>query len=94
METVTEFARDEKLKTVAQTRRLLDRLFGSQMEASRRLHFHERSVRWWCQHGAPPHVLEALGRLRRGEISLRWTRQLIRNKRTRRTLNGQRSRRA
>jgi hypothetical protein len=69
------------------------RLFGSQMEASRRLHFHERSVRWWCQHGAPPHVLTALNRLHDGEISLRWARHLIRNKRSRR-LNGQRRRSA
>jgi 23S rRNA A1618 N6-methylase RlmF len=73
---------------VKTTRRLLTQLFGSQMESARRLHFHERTVRWWCQHGAPPHVLRALDRYRRGEISLRWTRTLIRSKRTRRQLNG------
>jgi 23S rRNA A1618 N6-methylase RlmF len=69
------------------TRGLLTELFGSQLEASRRLHFHERSVRWWCQHGAPPHVLHALDRLKRNEISLRWARTLLRDKRTRRPLN-------
>jgi 23S rRNA A1618 N6-methylase RlmF len=69
---------------VSITRRLLEQLFGSQMESARRLHFHERTVRWWCQHGAPPHVLRVLDRLRREEISLRWARQLLRTKRTRR----------
>jgi 23S rRNA A1618 N6-methylase RlmF len=73
------------------TRDLLTTLFGSQMESARRLHFHERTVRWWCQHGAPPHVLRVLDRLRRDEISLRWARQLLRTKRTRRPLNGGRS---
>jgi 23S rRNA A1618 N6-methylase RlmF len=74
-----------------ETRQLLVNLFGSQMESARRLHFHERTVRWWCQHGAPPHVLSALQRLHNGEISLRWARALIRDKRTRRPLNGARS---
>ena len=82
-----------KVDVVTTTRRLLRHLFGSQMESARRLHFHERTVRWWCQHGAPPHVLNVLDRLRRKEISLRWARHLLRSKRTRRQLNGpQRSR--
>lgn len=79
------------------TRGLLTDLFGSQMESARRLHMHERTVRWWCQFGAPPHVLHALDRLRREEISLRWARHLMRTRRTRRIrrqLNGRRRRRA
>ena len=75
------------------TRELVDQ-FGSQMAASRALHMHERTVRWWCQNGAPPHVFVALARYKDGEISLRWTRHLIRAKRTRRQLNGRSRRRA
>jgi hypothetical protein len=66
------------------TKEMIALLFGSQMEASRRLHVHERTVRWWCKHGAPPHVLLVLYRLKDDEISLRWARTLIRTKRTRR----------
>lgn len=73
---------------VKTTRNLLTDLFGSQMAASRKLHMHERTVRWWCYEGAPPHVLHALDRLRRKEISLRWARTLMRSKRTRRAKTG------
>lgn len=73
------------------TRELIKQLFGSQMEASRRLKFHERSVRYWCQFGAPPHVLRVLDRLRRRDITLPWARQLLRQKRGRRKLNGRKA---
>jgi hypothetical protein len=72
---------------IADTRALIVALFGSQMEASRRLHFHDRTVRWWCERGAPQHVLEVLQRLADGEIKLRWARSLMHTKRTRR-VNG------
>ena len=78
-------------ENIAATREVLTELFGSQMESARRLHFHERTVRFWCQHGAPPHVLNALWRLKDQEISLPWARQLMRTKRTRRSLNGKRA---
>lgn len=70
------------------TRDAIRALFGSQMAAARRLHFHDRTVRWWCQHGAPPHVLATLARLQRGEITLRWARKLMRSNRTRRANGG------
>lgn len=78
------------LKEINITRALIGLTFSSQMEAARQLHMHERTVRWWCQHGAPPHVVAALSRLSKEEISLRWARTLIRTRRTRR-VNGARA---
>ena len=68
---------------IAATRKLIQSHFGSQMEAARRLQFHERTVRWWCQHGAPPHIFDTLQRLDRGTISLAWARELMRRRRRR-----------
>jgi len=76
---------------VGETREHIGVLFGSQLGAARRLHFADRTVRWWCEHGAPPHVMAALRRLRAGEISVRWARELMRANRSRRN-NGQRAR--
>ena len=68
---------------VLATRRFITELFGSQLGAARALHFSERAVRWWCQHGAPPHIIDALVRYADGEISLRWTRALMQRRRRR-----------
>ena len=65
-------------------RRLIVKIFGSQMEASRRLHTAERTVRYWCQNGPPPHVADALRRLAADQISLQWARFLIKKRRGRR----------
>ena len=62
---------------------LLIELFDSQLNAARKLHFSERNVRYWCQSGAPLHVMSALRRLQAGEISLRWARQLMQRRRRR-----------
>jgi len=69
-------------------RELLTDLFGSQMAAARRLHYHDRTVRWWCQFGPPPHVLKTLRRLANGEIQLRHARTTMHRRRERRP-NGQ-----
>jgi hypothetical protein len=69
---------------VAETRQLITDNFVSQMHAARMLHFADRTVRWWCEHGAPPHILDALRRLDAGDITLTWARKLMRAKRTRR----------
>lgn len=80
---------------IKQTRDTLEQLFGSQMQASRELGFHERTVRWWCKHGAPPHIINALERLASGAIDLRTARRHMRRNRQRReSLNGRRRRRA
>lgn len=69
---------------IKDTRSLIRELFQSQMQASRELRFHERTVRWWCKMGAPPHVLNALQRLWSGEIDLRTARRRMRKHRERR----------
>jgi hypothetical protein len=80
------------MKTVtepATTRKLIGKLFASQLDCARRLHFVDRTVRYWCQHGAPPHVLNTLERLHKREISLPWARKLMHNSRSRRhRING------
>ena len=62
---------------IVETRRLIDSLFGSQLGAARQLHFSDRAVRWWCQFGAPPHIMAVLNRYEAGEISLTWARKLM-----------------
>ena len=65
-------------------RDVLVNVFGGQMQAARALKFHDRTVRWWCQYGAPDHVLSVLERVQNGEISIAWARHLLRTKRSRR----------
>jgi hypothetical protein len=80
---VTDLPPQEKPREVIAIRRLLVQLFKSQMQASRQLHFHARTIRCWCHHGAPPHVLPILRRLQRKQISLPWARKLLRLERSR-----------
>ena len=65
-------------------KKLLVELFGSQLAAARQLQFAERTVRYWCQHGAPPHVELILKNLKHKKISLRHARKLLREQRERR----------
>ena len=59
-------------------------LFGSQLGAARKLQFADRTVRYWCQNGAPPHVERVLLNLNRKKISLRSARKQLRQQRERR----------
>src|SRR6516164_694101 len=59
-------------------------LFGSQLGAARKLQFADRTVRYWCQNGAPPHVERVLLNLKRKKISLRSARKQLRQQRERR----------
>ena len=65
-------------------KKLLVELFRSQLNAARQLQFAERTVRYWCQHGAPPHVERILKNLKAKKISLRHARKLLRQQRQRR----------
>jgi len=65
-------------------KKLLVDLFGNQLEAARKLQFADRSVRYWVQHGAPPHVERVLRNLKRKKISLRSARKQLRQQRERR----------
>ena len=65
-------------------RKTLVELFGSQLGAARNLGFQDRTVRYWVQYGAPPHVERVLRNLKRKKISLRSARKQLRQQRERR----------
>jgi len=65
-------------------KKLLIELFKSQLGAARKLQFADRTVRYWCQNGAPPHVERILRNLKRKKISLRSARKQLRQQRERR----------
>lgn len=65
-------------------KKLLVDLFNSQLEAARKLGFQDRTVRYWVQHGAPPHVERVLLNLKRKKVSLRSARKQLRQQRERR----------
>ena len=67
-----------------ETKIVLEKLFGSQMEAARRLGYHERTVRYWCEFGAPPHVKQGLRDYASGLINLATLKLRLRRDRTRR----------
>src|SRR6516165_12732705 len=67
-----------------EVKKLIVDLFGNQLEAARKLQFADRTVRYWCQNGAPPHVERVLRNLKRKKISLRSARKQLRQQRERR----------
>ena len=69
-------------------RKILVELFGSQLGAARNLGFQDRTVRYWVQYGAPPHVERVLRNLKRKKISLRSARKQLRQQRERRPNRG------
>jgi hypothetical protein len=72
------------MKPTSWIRKVLVDLFDSQLGAARQLHFGDRTVRYWVQHGAPPHIERSLRRLKAGKISLRQARRIMHEQRERR----------
>jgi hypothetical protein len=74
----------------AKIRRLIVKIFGSQLACARALGFSDRQVRYWCSSGAPPHVELALTRLQDGVVNIRGARRILRTKRGRRVIHKRR----
>jgi hypothetical protein len=70
-------------------RKLIGRLFKSQMNAARQLGVNPRTVRYWCSCGTASHVEKALRGLDTGDLTLDEARRFIKEKRSRRVLPAQ-----
>ena len=76
------------MKPISWLKKTLNDLFESQLGAARKLDFADRTVRYWVQHGAPPHIERSLRRLKAGKISLRHARRMMHEQRERRPSRG------
>jgi hypothetical protein len=70
--------------TANQTKRAMITLFGGQSQGARALGFTDRTVRYWCEVGAPPHIARNLYKLYHGQITVREARKRMKLERQRR----------